>query len=57
MTYVGSVENPMNKKQTVGFQITGIIKRSDFNLGNGFPSPMISDEVQIKADGEFIQGS
>ena len=57
MTYFGSVENPMNKKQTAGFQVTGINKRSDFNLGNGFPSPMISDEVQIKADGEFIQGS
>ena len=55
MEYQGSVENAMNKKQTVGFQVTGTIKRSDFNLGNGFPAPMISDEVQIKADGEFIQ--
>jgi polyisoprenoid-binding protein YceI len=55
MEYQGSVENAMNKKQTVGFQVTGIIKRSDFNLGNGFPPPMISDEVRIKADGEFVQ--
>lgn len=51
----GTVENPMSKKQTAGFQVTGVIKRSDFNLGNGFPAPMISDEVQIKADGEFAQ--
>ena len=55
MEYQGSVENAMNKKQTVGFQVTGIINRSDFNLGNGFPPPMISDEVRIKADGEFVQ--
>lgn len=55
MLYRGSVENAMSKKQTAGFQVTGTIKRSDFNLGNGFPAPMISDEVQIKADGEFIQ--
>jgi len=51
----GTVENPMSKKPTAGFQVTGVIKRSDFNLGNGFPPPMISDEVRIKADGEFVQ--
>jgi len=55
LEYRGTVENPMSKKQTAGFQLTGIIKRSDFNLGNGFPPPMISDEVHIKADGEFLQ--
>lgn len=55
LLYKGTVENPMSKKQTAGFQITGTIKRSDFNVGPGFPAPMISDEVQIKADGEFIQ--
>ena len=55
MIYKGTVENPMSKKQTAGFQVTGTIKRSDFNLGNDFPAPMISDEVRIKADGEFIQ--
>ena len=55
LLYKGQVENPMSKKQTAGFQLTGIIKRSDFNLGSGFPPPMISDEVHIKADGEFAQ--
>ncbi|GAA4437315.1 YceI family protein [Pontibacter saemangeumensis] len=55
MVYNGTVENPMSKKQTAGFQVTGTIKRSDFNFGSGFPAPMISDEVRIKADGEFIQ--
>jgi polyisoprenoid-binding protein YceI len=55
LEYRGTVENQMNKKQTAGFQLTGIIKRSDFAVGNGFPPPMISDEVRIKADGEFVQ--
>ena len=55
LLYKGAIENPMSKKQTAGFQVTGTIKRSDFNLGAGFPAPMISDEVRIKADGEFIQ--
>lgn len=55
LEYRGKVENPMSKKQTAGFRVTGVIRRSDFNLGNRFPPPMISDEVRIKADGEFIQ--
>ena len=55
MEYKGTVVNAMNKKATSGFQVTATLKRSDFNLGNGFPPPMISDEVRIKADGEFVQ--
>lgn len=53
LVYKGKVENPMNKKTTVGFQVNAVINRADFNVGNGFPPPMISNEVRIKADGEF----
>jgi polyisoprenoid-binding protein YceI len=55
LLYKGTVENPMSKKQTAGFQVTGTISRSDFNVGPKFPAPMISNEVKIKADGEFTQ--
>ena len=55
LVYHGTVENPGSKKQTAGVQVKGLIRRSDFGLGNGFPAPMISDEVLIKADGEFFQ--
>lgn len=55
LLYRGTIENPMSKTPTAGFQVTGTIKRSDFNLGSGFPPPMLSDEVQIKADGEFAK--
>lgn len=55
LLYRGTVENQMNKKPTAGFQISGIINRADFNLGSGFPPAMISNEVRIKADGEFAQ--
>lgn len=54
LQYRGTVENPMSKKQTAGFQLSGTIKRSDFNVGPAFPAPFISDEVRIKADGEFL---
>lgn len=55
LLYRGLVENPMSKKQTAGFQLSGDIKRSDFGIGSKFPEAMVSDLVRIKADGEFFQ--
>ena len=52
--YRGTIENPMSKTPTAGFQVTGTIKRSDFNFGPKFQAPMLSDEVKIRADGEFL---
>lgn len=50
----GTIPNPMNDDAPVaGIQVTGTLDRSEFNLGNGFPPPMISNDVRIKADGEF----
>jgi polyisoprenoid-binding protein YceI len=54
MEHRGTTANPnANGAPVAGIQITGTIKRSDFGVGDGFPAPMISDEVVIKADGEF----
>ncbi len=55
MVYHGTVKNKMTQgTPKAGIQITGTIDRSKFDLGNGFPPPMISNEVRIKADGEFM---
>lgn len=51
--YRGTIVNPQSKTPTAGFQLTGTIKRSDFGIGEKFAPPMLSDEVKIKADGEF----
>ena len=51
--YRGTIQSPMNKKEDAGFKLTGTLKRSDFNIGSKYPSAMVSDEVEIKADGEF----
>jgi polyisoprenoid-binding protein YceI len=48
----GKAENTMMKDTYAGFQITGVIKRSEFKFG-AYPPPTIGDEVTIKADGEF----
>lgn len=53
--YKGTVENPMSKKQTAAFNVTGTIKRSDFQVGDKFPVAIVSDEVRINANGEFAQ--
>jgi len=53
--YRGTIENPQSGAVTSGFQLTGTLNRSDFNIGPDFPSAMISDKVQIKADGEFVK--
>lgn len=43
------------KKALAGFKITGTIKRSDFNLGSKYPSAVLSDEVAINANTEFVK--
>ena len=55
LLYRGKLIDEEKGKETVGFQLTGEIKRSDFNVGAKFAEPMISDLVRIKADGEFVK--
>ena len=52
--YRGTHEDAMSKKTKAGFQVTGIINRSDFNVGPVDPFD-ISNDIMIKADGEFIK--
>lgn len=52
--YRGTHEDAISKKTKAGFQITGIINRSDFNVGPVDPFD-ISNDIMIKADGEFIK--
>jgi len=52
MNHRGTIVNAQGAS-VAGIQILGTFKRSDFGLGPKFPAPMISDEVIVKADGEF----
>lgn len=52
----GKKVHPMTKGNVAGFQVTGTIKRSDFTLGGSkYPEAVLSDEVAIKANGEFAE--
>jgi len=55
MLYRGQTTNPMTSQLTTSFQINAVIKRSDFEVGGKFPEAIVSDEVRISANGEFIQ--
>ncbi|WPU96532.1 YceI family protein [Mucilaginibacter sabulilitoris] len=51
--YRGTIVNPMSKADDAGFQLTGTINRSDFAFGPSIPNAVVSDEIAIKANGEF----
>lgn len=53
VTFFGKIVSPMNKKTTAGFQVKGLLKRSDYNLGSKFPEAIISNDVKIIANVEF----
>ncbi|WP_259065812.1 YceI family protein [Mucilaginibacter sp. X4EP1] len=50
MTYNGTTTDPFNKKTVAGFRLTGSIRRSDFNLGAGFPAPTLGDVAHLDAN-------
>jgi len=55
LLYRGQTTNPMSSQLTTSFQVNGTIKRSDFEVGGNFPEAIVSDEVRIVANGEFVQ--
>ena len=40
-------------KGVAGFKISGIIKRSDFDIGGAFANIVLGDEITLDANGEF----
>lgn len=49
--FVGAGVNPLDKKYTVGFAATGLIKRSDFGMTTYVP--LIGDQVELTLSGAF----
>jgi len=54
-SFKGPVANPKSGKNYAGFKVTGVVKRSDFKIGEKMPTTALSDEVTITANGEFQQ--
>ena len=50
--FVGAGVNPIDKSYTIGFDASGMIKRSDFGVSYGVP--MIGDDVRLTIAGAFV---
>jgi polyisoprenoid-binding protein YceI len=50
-TFAAAGANPMSKKESLGFQATATIKRSDFGLGVAVP--MVGDQVDLTITSAF----
>jgi len=57
LAYRGTIVHPMTKAPVAGFKATGTIKRSDFGFGSKYGSPMLGDEVELVANGEFSKAN
>jgi polyisoprenoid-binding protein YceI len=55
LTFHGKTVNPMSQKQTAGFQLSGKLNRKDFGVASKIPGIVLSDEVAIHFNGEFVQ--
>lgn len=53
--FTGAGLGPMNKAETVGFEATTTVKRSDFGISYGVP--FVSDEVPLKITAAFEKKS
>jgi polyisoprenoid-binding protein YceI len=50
-TFAAAGANPMSKKESIGFQATATVKRSDFGLGVAVP--MVADQVDLTITAGF----
>lgn len=48
---VGAGANPVNKKSTIGFEATAVVKRSDFGIMYGLPA--IGEMVELRISAAF----
>jgi polyisoprenoid-binding protein YceI len=53
--FSGAGTNPFNKKETVGFHATSVIKRSNFGISYGIP--LVTDEVKLDISVAFEKAS
>jgi polyisoprenoid-binding protein YceI len=56
VTFNGTAVHPYTKKTLAGFKVAGVLKRSDFGIGNSTPGAVVSNEVEISTNVEFIKG-
>lgn len=51
--FVGAGVNPIDKAETVGFSVSGTIKRTEFGVSQY--APLLGDEVRLSIAGAFVK--
>lgn len=51
--FIGAGVDPLSKAYTVGFEVSGVIKRSDFGVKTYVP--LIGDDVDLKINAAFVK--
>lgn len=54
LTLNGVGKDMRTQRPIAGFKVTGTVNRNDFGVGH-MPSAVVSEEIQIRANGEFGQ--
>jgi len=54
VVYNGKATNPMSKKSMVGFTVTGKLNRKDFGVGTEKFESVVGQDIDVKANAEFI---
>ncbi|MBC7864955.1 MAG: polyisoprenoid-binding protein [Bacteroidia bacterium] len=57
VTYNGKAMNPMSKKNSVGFTITGKLNRKDFGVGTDALESVVGNTIELKSDIELVVDS
>ena len=55
VVFNGTAVHPYTKKTIAGFKVTGTIKRTDFGIAASTPGAVLSDEVAINVNAEFVK--
>jgi polyisoprenoid-binding protein YceI len=55
VVFNGTAVHPYTKKTIAGFKVSGVLKRTDFAIASETPSAMLSDEVAITTNAEFVK--
>jgi len=54
--FLGTIEHPYSKKTVGGFKVTGKINRKDFGIATDTPAAALGEEIELRANLEFVKG-
>lgn len=57
VVFNGTAVHPYTKQIIAGFKVSGVLKRTDFAIASEMPSAMLSDEVTIATNAEFVKNN